>query len=147
MQANSKRGKNMKKTMNEFRDFAMKGNVVDMAIGVVVGGAFGKIVTSLVNNIIMPLLSVLTGKVSFVNWTWTVVPAREGLEPIIVQYGMFLQTIFDFLIIAFSIFMVIKIFNKIERKKDVAPVIKEDPKPSSEELLLMEIRDLLKKQN
>lgn len=138
--------------LKEFKAFAMKGNVVDMAIGVVIGGAFGKIVTSLVNDMIMPVFSLLTGRVSFTNWKWVVDPPREGLEPIIINYGSFLQNVFDFLIIAFSIFITIKFItrmaNKMKQQKEdeIKEEIKEEPKVSAEELLLREIRDLLKEQ-
>jgi len=131
----------MKKFFNEFKSFAVKGNVLDMAIGVIIGGAFGKIVTSLVNDILMPLLGLLLGGLDFnqlsIQWKDTVI-----------SYGLFLQQIVDFIIIALSIFFFIKIANKLkdltkeEVKEEVKPVI--EPKDI---LLLEEIRDLLKKQN
>lgn len=131
----------MKKFFREFKEFAMKGNVLDMAIGVVVGGAFGKIVSSLVSDIIMPAISLLTGKISLADLSVTL---ETGDEPIVLAYGMFLQTVLDFLIIAFSIFLVIKLINKFHRKKEEAPA--PPPAPSKEEVLLTEIRDLLAKQ-
>ena len=119
----------------------MKGNVMDMAIGVVVGGAFSKIVSSLVSDIIMPAISLLTGQISLSDLSVTL---ETGGEPIVLAYGMFLQTILDFLIIAFSIFLVVKLMNKFRRKKEEAPVA--PPAPSKEEILLTEIRDLMAKQ-
>lgn len=124
---------------NEFKKFALKGNVVDLAVGVVIGGAFGKIVTSLVNDIIMPLLGILLGGVDFTGLSITIGKAT-------LKYGAFIQTIFDFLIIAFSIFIFIKLFNKIAFKKEEEKK-KEAPAPTKEEELLSEIRDLLKQQN
>lgn len=125
--------------LNEFKKFALKGNVVDLAVGVVVGGAFGKIVTSLVNDIIMPLIGLLLGGVDFSKLSITFGDA-------VVKYGAFIQTIVDFLIISFSIFLFIKLFNKLSFKR--AEEEKEEvPKPTKEEALLIEIRDLLKQQN
>lgn len=132
----------MKKFFREFKEFAMKGNVMDMAIGVVVGGAFSKIVSSLVSDIIMPAISLLTGKISLSDLSFTL--ETGGDEPIVLTYGMFLQTVLDFLIIAFSIFLVIKIINKFHRKKEEAPA--PPPAPTKEEVLLTEIRDLMAKQ-
>lgn len=114
----------------EFKKFAMRGNVIDLAVGVVIGGAFGKIVTSLVNDIIMPLVALLIGVVDFSNLAYKDV-----------KYGMFIQSIVDFLIVAFSIFMVIRFINRFKKKQE-AP--KEEPKIDPKEELLMEIRDLLK---
>ncbi len=131
----------MKKFFREFKEFAMKGNVMDMAIGVVVGGAFSKIVSSLVSDMIMPAISLLTGKISLSDLSVTL---ETGGEPIVLAYGMFLQTVLDFLIIAFSIFLVIKLINKFHRKKEEAPA--PPPAPSKEEVLLTEIRDLMAKQ-
>ncbi|MBK0033338.1 large-conductance mechanosensitive channel protein MscL [Erwinia sp. S43] len=128
----------------EFRDFAMRGNVVDLAVGVIIGAAFGKIVSSLVANIIMPPLGLLIGGVDFKQFSW-VLKAADGTAPaVVMEYGVFLQTIFDFVIVAFAIFMAIKIMNKMYQKKEVE---KPAPKPSAEETLLTEIRDLLKAQN
>lgn len=131
----------MKKFFREFKEFAMKGNVMDMAIGVVVGGAFSKIVSSLVSDMIMPAISLLTGKISLSDLSVTL---ETGGEPIVLAYGMFLQTVLDFLIIAFSIFLVIKLINKFHRKKEETPA--PPPAPSKEEVLLTEIRDLMAKQ-
>ena len=141
----------MKKFIAEFKEFAMKGNVVDMAIGVVIGGAFGKITTSLVNDVIMPLISRITGGVDFSAWKWVLKAAEtaaDGTEipEIAVNYGSFIAVVLDFLIIAFALFMVVKAINKLRSigKKD-EPAEEEDPAPTAEELLT-EIRDLLKEQ-
>ncbi|MDF2786839.1 MAG: mscL [Pantoea eucrina] len=128
----------------EFRDFAMRGNVVDLAVGVVIGAAFGKIVSSLVANIIMPPLGLLIGGVDFKQFRWVLKPAEGDIPAVVMEYGNFIQTVFDFVIIAFAIFMAIKVMNKLYTKKEVE---KPAPKPSSEEVLLTEIRDLLKQQN
>ena len=123
----------------EFKTFAVKGNVIDLAIGVIIGGAFGKIVSSLVNDIIMPIVGVLLGGVNLTNLKLTYDKAT-------VLYGQFIQTILDFFIVAFSIFMVIKLLSKLKKKK--AEEIAEEKAPSidAKEELLMEIRDLLKKE-
>lgn len=124
----------------EFKEFAMKGNVVDLAVAVVIGAAFGKIVSSLVDNIIMPIVGVLTGGIDFSkSFIWKVGDAQ-------VAFGMFLQSIIDFLIIAFAIFMFVKVLNKLTRKKAEEPV-EEEPAVDPKEELLAEIRDLLKEQN
>ena len=128
----------------------MKGNVVDMAVGVIIGGAFGKIVTSIVNNIIMPPVGVLTGGVDFTDLKLTlkeaVVEGEEVVsEAVTINYGQFIQDVVDFLIIAFCIFLMVKGIAKLNRKKEEAPAPEPDPKPSNEEVLLTEIRDLLKK--
>ena len=128
----------------EFRDFAMRGNVVDLAVGVIIGAAFGKIVSSLVANIIMPPLGLLIGGVDFKQFSWVLKPAVGETPAVVMQYGIFLQTIFDFVIVAFAIFMAIKLMNKMYKKKEVEKPV---PKPSAEETLLSEIRDLLKEQN
>ena len=127
--------------LNEFKKFAMKGNVVDMAVGVIIGGAFGKIVSSLVNDIIMPPIGYLTGGVDFRELTIVMQQAINGAEEVTINYGIFLNNILDFLIIAFSIFVVIKQINRI--KSEEKP--KEERKQTKEEELLVEIRDLLKK--
>ncbi len=136
--------------LQDFKDFAMKGNVVDMAVGVIIGGAFGKIVTSIVNNIIMPPVGVITGGVDFTELKLTlkeaVVEGEEVVsEAVTLNYGQFIQDVVDFLIIAFCIFLMVKGIAKINRKKEEAPAPEPDPKPSNEEVLLTEIRDLLKK--
>ena len=139
----------MKKFFEDFKAFALKGNVVDMAVGVVIGGAFGKIVTSLVNDIIMPALSLLTGKVNLAELSY-VLKAAEGEEAaeIVLSYGLFLQNILDFLLIALSIFVVIKLMASMHKKKEEEAVAAPEPEPvpTNEEVLLTEIRDLLKKQ-
>ncbi|MCM3219197.1 large conductance mechanosensitive channel protein MscL [Bacillus anthracis] len=124
---------------NEFKKFAFKGNVVDLAVGVVIGAAFGKIVSSLVKDIITPLLGMVLGGVDFTS-------LHFGYGKSAVMYGNFIQTIFDFLIIAASIFMFVKVFNKLTSKKEEEKE-EEIPEPTKEEVLLGEIRDLLKQQN
>ncbi|MGR6003143.1 large conductance mechanosensitive channel protein MscL [Bacillus cereus] len=124
---------------NEFKKFAFKGNVVDLAVGVVIGAAFGKIVSSLVKDIITPLLGMVLGGVDFTS-------LHFGYGKSAVMYGNFIQTIFDFLIIATSIFMFVKVFNKLTSKKEEEKE-EEIPEPTKEEELLGEIRDLLKQQN
>lgn len=119
----------------QFKAFALKGNVLDLAVGVIIGTAFGKIVTSVVNDIIMPLFGLILGGVNLSNLTLTY---REA----VVSYGVFLQTIVDFTIIAFSIFLFIKLITRFKRKEEAKPT--EPPAPSNQELLLAEIRDLLK---
>lgn len=130
----------------DFKEFAMKGNVLDLATGVIIGGAFGKIVTSLVNDIIMPLIGLILGGRSFADRN---LPLRlgDGEEAdLILQYGMFLQSILDFLIIAFSIFMFIRLIMKFKKKEEIKEEVKKDPVATNEEILLTEIRDLLKNQ-
>ncbi|MBK4786025.1 MAG: large-conductance mechanosensitive channel protein MscL [Pantoea sp. Pent] len=128
----------------EFRDFAMRGNVVDLAVGVIIGAAFGKIVSSLVANIIMPPLGLLIGGVDFKQFKWVLKPAEGDIPAVVMEYGNFIQTVFDFIIVAFAIFIAIKVMNKLYKKKEVE---KPAPKPTNEEVLLTEIRDLLKQQN
>jgi large conductance mechanosensitive channel len=142
----------MGKFLTEFKEFAMKGNVVDMAVGVVVGGAFGKIVTSLVNDIIMPIVGVLTGGMNFTDYKIVlkdaVLEAGEVVTPeVAVTWGSFIQTIVDFLIVAFCIFMAIKAMNKLKRAEPAAPEEPAAPAGPTQEELLSEIRDLLKAQN
>ena len=147
----------MKKFMEEFKAFAMRGNVLDMAIGVVIGGAFGKITTSLVNDIIMPLVSILTGGVDFSAWKWVLKEAMmEGSEivapEIAVNFGNLISVILDFIIIAFAVFCMVKAINKMQDKHSkpepaAEPEPEKEPEPSKEELLLAEIRDLLKEQS
>lgn len=127
--------------MSEFKEFAMKGNVVDMAVGVVIGGAFGKIVTSLVNDIIMPPIGVLIGGVDFSDLALTIQEATADNPAVTINWGNTAQTILNFIIIAFAIFTVIKGMNKMKKKEEEAPA--EPPKPSKEEVLLTEIRDAL----
>lgn len=133
----------MKKFIADFKAFAMKGNVMDMAIGVVIGAAFGKIISSLVDDIIMPAISLITGSVNIAELS-VQIPSFNG-DPISLNYGMFLQNIIDFFIIALAIFIVIRIIGKFRRKQEEAPAA--PPAPSKEEVLLTEIRDLLAQQN
>ena len=142
----------MGKFFQEFKEFAVKGNVMDMAIGVVIGGAFGKIVTSLVSDIIMPVISAITGGLSFTDWKWVIREAVMNGEEIVkpevaLTWGNFLQVIFDFLIIALSIFMVVRGINKMKAKleKPAEPEAPAAPAGPTQEELLAEIRDLLKK--
>ena len=129
--------KKLKKGVSDFKVFISRGNVVDMAVGVIVGGAFGKIVSSLVNDILMPIIGVLLGGLNFSDLSIKVGDAT-------VKYGSFVQTIIDFLIISFSIFLMIKLFEKLKKKEEPK---KEEAKKSEEVLLLEEIRDLLKNKN
>ena len=131
----------MKKFIEDFKKFALKGNVVDMAVGVIVGTAFNKIVTSLVNDVVMPTLSIFTGKVNLADLMY-VIDASNPDAIVAIKYGAFLQNLVDFLIIALTIFVVIRVMGNLQRKKEEAP--KPAPKPSNEEVLLTEIRDLLK---
>ena len=145
--------------LQEFKQFAMKGNVVDMAVGVIIGGAFGKIVTSLVNDVIMPPIGYLTGGVDFKDLKWTIQEAVEATDTsaaiaeVSLKYGAFVQQVIDFLIIALSVFVMIKLVNKLSnlRKKEEAqpepePAPAPEPEPTKEEVLLAEIRDILKQQ-
>ena len=144
----------MKKFFEEFKAFAMRGNVLDMAVGVVIGGAFGKITASLVGDIIMPLISVLTGGIDFSSWKWVlkeaVMEGKEVIDPeIAVNYGNLIAVILDFIIIAFAVFCMVKAINKMHDRlsKPAEPEPKKAPEPAKEELLLTEIRDLLKEQS
>lgn len=137
--------------LKEFKEFAMRGNVIDMAVGVVIGAAFGKIVSSLVDDIIMPLVGVATGGMNFTDYKWVIQKAvvdsqtQEVLTPeVTMNWGSWVQTIVDFLIIAFCIFLAIKAINQLKRKQEEAPAPAPDPAPTKEEVLLTEIRDLLK---
>jgi large conductance mechanosensitive channel len=130
--------------LKEFKDFAMRGNVVDLAVAVVIGGAFGKIVTSVVNDVIMPPIGLLLGGVDFSELKILLKSATEEAEAVTLNYGAFINTIIDFMIVAFAIFMVIKGINAT-KKKQPAPPPPPPPGPSKEELLLTEIRDLLAK--
>ncbi|MFZ7234840.1 large-conductance mechanosensitive channel protein MscL [Avibacterium avium] len=129
--------------MKEFREFAMRGNVVDMAVGVVIGGAFGKIVSSLVADVIMPVLGLFTGGVDFKDLHIVLKQAVGETPAVTLNYGVFVQNIVDFVIIAFAIFLVIKGINKMKKPVEEAPAAPTEP--SNEEKLLTEIRDLLKK--
>ena len=144
--------------LGEFKTFIARGNVMDMAVGVIIGGAFGKISTSLVNDVIMPLISVLTGGIDFSNWKIVLKAAVAGADgaidastEIAIRYGAFLATILDFLIIAFAVFLMIKTINgfhdKMKKQEEAVPAEESaPPEPSNEEKLLTEIRDLLKAQ-
>ena len=139
----------MSKFINEFKEFAVKGNAVDMAVGVIIGGAFGKIVSSLVDDIIMPPIGWLIGGVNFSDLKVTLPTMDLGieqLEPATINYGNFIQTTFDFVIIAFCVFLLVKGINRLARKdaKKEAPAPAPAPEPTNEEKLLAEIRDLLK---
>ena len=141
----------MKKFLNEFKEFAMRGNVVDMAVGVIIGAAFGKIISSLVDDIIMPLVGVATGGMNFTDYKWVIQQAvidgttQEVLTPeVSLNWGSWVQTIVDFIIIALCIFVAIKGINQLKRKEEEAPAPAPDPEPTKEEVLLTEIRDLLK---
>ena len=131
------------KLVDEFKAFIMRGNVVDMAVGVIIGGAFGKIVTSLVNDIFMPIIGMVLGNVDFSSLEIKLGEPVEGAEQAAIRYGMFIQEIVNFLIIALCIFMVIKLINKAKKKKDEEPA--PAPEPTKEEVLLTEIRDALNK--
>jgi len=131
------------KLFDEFKAFVMRGNVVDMAVGVIIGGAFGKIVTSLVNDIFMPIVGIALGNVNFSSLEIKLGEPVEGAEQAAIRYGAFIQEIVNFLIIALCIFMVIKVINKMQKKKEEAPA--PAPEPTKEEVLLTEIRDALNK--
>ena len=128
--------------MKEFKQFAMRGNVVDMAVGIIIGAAFGKIVSSLVNDVIMPPIGLLLGGVDFSSFMITLKQAMGDVPAVTLSYGVFINTVIDFLIVAFAIFLVIKGINTMKRKQEEAPA--EPPAPSKQETLLTEIRDLLK---
>ncbi len=130
--------------IQEFKDFAVKGNVADMAIGIVIGAAFGKIVSSLVADVIMPPVGVLIGGVDFTGLALTIKEAAPGVEAVKLNYGKFLQTAFDFLIVAAAMFMVVKAMNKLRKSEAAAPSA--PPAPTPQEALLAEIRDILKTQ-
>lgn len=133
------------KIVQEFKAFAMRGNVIDMAVGIIIGAAFGKIVTSIVNDIIMPPIGLLVGGVNFSDLKIILKSGVGDIPPVSLNYGNFVQVLFDFLIIALSIFFVIKLMNAAKEKEEVAPVEEpKQPEPTKEESLLTEIRDLLK---
>jgi large conductance mechanosensitive channel len=137
--------------MKEFKSFAMRGNVVDMAVGIIIGAAFGKIVTSVVNDLIMPPIGLLLGNVNFSdlflaldgNTYESLAKAKELGAPVL-AYGSFIQTTFDFLIVAFAIFMLIKGMNRMKKAEETPPAPVTEPQPTKEEVLLSEIRDILK---
>lgn len=130
--------------LKEFKEFALKGNVLDLALAVVIGGAFSKIVTSLVNDLIMPILGFILGRVNFANLKYVIHPAVKATETLelSINYGLFIQSVIDFLLIAFSLFIFIKVITSVKKKKAEEIII--NIKPSNEEILLREIRDLLK---
>jgi large conductance mechanosensitive channel len=129
--------------MSEFKSFAMRGNVVDMAVGIVIGGAFGKIVSSFVNDVLMPPIGMMMGGVDFSDLAVVLKEASGDVAAVTLNYGSFIQTVVDFIIIAFAIFMVVKAMNNMKKKEEEAPAA--PPKPSAEVELLTEIRDSLKK--
>ena len=131
--------------VQEFKEFAVKGNVVDMAVGIVIGGAFGKIVSSFVGDVLMPPLGVLLGGVDFSGFKLTLKEAVGDVPAVTLNYGSFTQTVLDFVIIAFAIFMLVKAINRMKRKAEEAPSA--SAAPSNEETLLAEIRDLLKQRS
>ena len=131
--------------MKEFREFAMRGNVVDMAVGIIIGAAFGKIVSSFVNDVLMPPLGIALGGVNFAGLAVTLKEASGDVAAVTLNYGAFIQTVVDFTIIAFAIFMMIKAMNSLKKKEEEKPAA--PPKPSAEETLLAEIRDLLRARN
>lgn len=136
--------------IQEFKDFAVKGNAVDMAVGVIIGGAFGKIISSIVNDIIMPPVGWLVGGINFSDLKVTLpkssIPGLDTLQPATLNYGNFIQTLVNFLIISFCVFMLVKGINALTRKKKKKETVLSPPLPSAEEKLLAEIRDLLKEQ-
>ena len=128
--------------VSEFREFAVKGNVVDMAVGIIIGAAFGKIVSSLVGDIVTPPLGYVIGGVDFTKLAVTLPAIREGAEAVTIRYGVFLQALFDFIIVAFAIFLLVKLINRVRRREEAAPSV--PPPPTKQEVLLEEIRDLLR---
>jgi large conductance mechanosensitive channel len=131
--------------VSEFKQFAMRGNVVDMAVGIIIGAAFGKIVSSFVGDVIMPPLGLLIGGVDFSDLAVTLKAATEATPAVVLSYGKFIQTVFDFVIVAFAIFLAIKGMNTMRKKEEAKPAA--PPAPSKEEVLLAEIRDLLKQRS
>ena len=131
--------------LSEFKAFAVKGNVVDMAVGIIIGAAFSKIVSSFVGDVVMPPLGVLIGGVDFTDLAITLKAAEGDLPAVVLAYGKFIQTVIDFLIVAFAIFMGIKVLNKLKREEAAAP--EAPPAPTKDQELLSEIRDLLKAQH
>ncbi|MFK3774057.1 MULTISPECIES: large-conductance mechanosensitive channel protein MscL [Pseudomonas] len=131
--------------LNEFKAFAVKGNVVDMAVGIIIGAAFGKIVSSFVGDVVMPPLGLIIGGVDFSDLAIVLKAAEGDVPAVVLAYGKFIQTVIDFVIIAFAIFMGVKAINRLKREEAVAPSV--PPAPTPQETLLTEIRDLLKAQN
>ncbi|MDX2454499.1 large-conductance mechanosensitive channel protein MscL [Desulfosarcina sp.] len=128
--------------MKEFKEFAVKGNVIDMAVGIIIGAAFGKIVSSFVADVIMPPIGLMVGGIDFSNLALTIKEAAGDMPAVVIGYGKFIQTAVDFTIIAFAIFIAIKGINSLKRQEEEAP--QAPPEPSAQEVLLTEIRDLLK---
>jgi large conductance mechanosensitive channel len=131
--------------LKEFKEFAVKGNAVDMAVGIIIGAAFGKIISSLVADVIMPPIGVLVGGVDFTKLGFTIKEAVGDVPAVTLNYGNFIQSVVDFTIIAFAIFMMVKLINKLKKQEEAAPAV--PPEPTKAELLLTEIRDLLKTKN
>ena len=132
----------MKKFISEFKEFISRGNVMDLAVGMIIGSAFTGIVNSLVNDIVMPFISMLTGGIDFSSWKWVLKAAEGDAAEVAVNFGRFIAVVLDFIIIAFAVFCMVKAINKFHKKKEEAPAA--PPEPSAEEKLLTEIRDLLK---
>ena len=130
--------------ISEFKDFAMRGNVVDMAVGIVIGGAFGKIVSSFVADVLMPPIGLLLGGVDFSDLAITLSAATGDVDAVLLSYGVFIQTVVDFLIIAFAIFLVVKAMNSLMKEEEAPEAPPAPPAPSNEEVLLTEIRDALR---
>lgn len=133
--------------VSEFKEFIARGNVIDLAVGVIIGASFGKIVTSLVEQVVMPPIGLLLGRVDFSNLEWVLVPenpATEEIEKVAIQYGAFINTVIQFMIVAFVIFLMVKLVNKLRREQAAAPAPEVPPAPTSTEALLAEIRDELK---
>lgn len=128
--------------LQDFKKFVLRGNLVDLAVGLIVGAAFGKVVSSFVNDMLMPFIGILIGGVDFTELKYVLKPATEGVEAITVNYGMFIQTTIDFLIIATTVFVVIKVYEKMQKKEEAKPT-----PPAKTEVLLEEIRDLMKKKS
>jgi large conductance mechanosensitive channel len=135
----------MSSFIREFKEFAVKGNVVDIAVGMIIGVAFGKIVSSFVNDVVMPPIGMLVGGVDFQNLSYVLREATEAKEAVTINYGMFINNVIDFVIIAFAIFVAIKAMNRLTRKEEVAPELTVPAAPSPEVELLTEIRDLLRR--
>ena len=131
--------------IKEFREFAVKGNMIDMAVGIIIGGAFGKIVSSLVNDVIMPPLGVILGGVDFTDLAITLKSASGEVAAVTLNYGKFIQNLVDFTIIAFAIFLLVKAINTLKRNEEKKEIAATPPPPNKQEVLLEEIRDLLKK--
>ena len=130
------------KLLQEFKAFAMRGNVVDMAVGIIIGAAFGKIVSSIVSDVIMPPIGLLVGGIDFSNLSITLKEAVDNSPAVVIKYGVFINTVIDFIIVAWAIFMVIKTITSLKKKEEAKPAA--PPKPSDEVVLLSEIRDILK---